>query len=108
MTDVSTFLAFVGGVAFGAVIMGVLVGSIAHSNYERYLSMKATAFGIEEQLLDALEGNTERRWLLVAEGADEPEVVSVPMGSGYEAQIATSKLSEGTRIIKIDDMDEEE
>ena len=75
MSDVSVFVAFVGGVVFGALIMGVFVGSIAHTNFEKYTAMRATAFGLEEMLLDALEGNTDKQWMMVAEGGADPIVV---------------------------------
>ena len=70
MTDITLFVAFVAGVVFGSLIMAVIVGSIAHSNYEKYLSMKATAFGLDQQLIDCYEGRTDRQWQMRSDGMD--------------------------------------
>jgi hypothetical protein len=58
------------GAALGALIMGVFMGSVAHQNYEKYLLVKAQAFGLEEMLLDAYEGNDERHWKMTSKGVD--------------------------------------
>lgn len=63
------------GVFLGGAGVGIFMGTIAHNNFEKYKSMKRTAFGLEEQLLDCLEGNTDRRWMMVADGAEDPYVV---------------------------------
>ena len=63
------------GLLLGATVMGVFMGTVAHTNYEKYREMKALAFDFEEKWLDALEGNTDRQWMLRAEGAEDPYVV---------------------------------
>ena len=63
------------GLCLGAVVMGVFMGTVAHNNFEKYREMKALAFDFEEKWLDALEGNTDRQWMLRAEGAEDPYVV---------------------------------
>ena len=68
-------LAAILGLVIGAVIMGVFMGTVAHNNYQKYLEMKALAFDFEGKWLDALEGNTDRMWILRGEGAADPYVV---------------------------------
>ena len=75
--SVDMWWGFAAGAALGALIMAVWMGTIAHSNYEKYLAMKAQAFGLEEQLLDCLEGNVERKWMMIADTVAEPKVKRV-------------------------------
>ena len=60
----------IAGFLLGGVIAGVWIGTIAHTNYEKYMSMKKTAFGLEEMLLDAYEGNTDKMWMMRTDGVD--------------------------------------
>ena len=68
-------IGLIGGLLLGAIVMGVFMGTVAHNNYQKYLEMKALAYDFESKWLDALEGNTDRMWMLKGEGAEDPYVV---------------------------------
>jgi len=90
------------GLLMGATIMGVFMGTVAHNNYEKYKEMKHLAFEFEEKWLDALEGNTDRQWLLRAEGAEDPYIVRGRPDLEERREKATSKLSEDAEEDVID------
>ena len=87
-------IALIGGLLLGATIMGVFMGTVAHQNYEKYRATKALAFEFEENWLDALEGNTDRRWVMRADGAEDPYVVRGRPDLDEAREKASSKLSE--------------
>jgi hypothetical protein len=86
------------GLLLGATVMGVFMGTVAHTNYEKYRAMKILAFDFEEKWLDALEGNTDRMWMLKAEGAEDPYVIR---GRPDIQQKPSSELSEDTDTIDL-------
>ena len=69
------FYGFAVGAAAGAVIMAVWLGNVAHVNYEKYRTEKAKVYALDQHLLDVLEGNTELHWMMVGEGAEDPQVI---------------------------------
>ena len=69
------FYGFAVGAAAAAIIMAAVLGNVAHVNFEKYRTQKARVYALNQQLLDALEGNTELHWMMTAEGAEEPRVV---------------------------------
>ena len=81
------------GLLLGATVMGAFMGTVAHNNYQKYLTMKHLAFEMEENWLDALEGNTDRRWMLRADGAEDPYVVRGRPGEPRHPQNASSEDS---------------
>jgi hypothetical protein len=82
------------GLLLGATVMGVFMGTVAHGNYEKYREMKALAFDFEEKWLDALEGNTDRQWMMRVDGAEDPYVVRGRPDLEEARQKASSRLSE--------------
>jgi hypothetical protein len=82
------------GLLLGATVMGVFMGTVAHTNYEKYRDMKALAFEFEEKWLDALEGNTDRQWMMRADGAEDPYVVRGRPDLEKAREKASSRLSE--------------
>jgi len=82
------------GLLLGATIMGVFMGTVAHNNYDKYREMKGLAFEFEEKWLDALEGNTDRRWMLRADGAEDPYVVRGRPDLAERQERQSSQLSE--------------
>jgi hypothetical protein len=82
------------GLLLGATVMGVFMGTVAHGNYEKYRDMKAVAFQMEQRWLDALEGNTDRQWVMRADGAEDPYVVRGRPDLEEARQKASSRLSE--------------
>jgi hypothetical protein len=92
--DIQLAIGLVLGLLLGATVMGVFMGTVAHSNYEKYLEMKALAFDLEEKWLDALEGNTDRQWMMRADGAEDPYVVRGRPDLEEAREKASSRLSE--------------
>jgi hypothetical protein len=82
------------GLLLGATVMGVFMGTVAHSNYEKYLNVKGIAFDLEEKWLDALEGNTDRQWMMRADGAEDPYVVRGRPDLAKAQEKRSSRLSE--------------
>ena len=81
------------GLLLGATVVGVFMGTLVHEHYEKYKEMKALAFDFEEKWLDALEGNTDRQWILRAEGAADPYVVRGRPDLQRERERSASSLS---------------
>ena len=98
------FIIFAAGASLGATIMTIFMGIVAHANYEKYQEMKRFAFDFEEKWLDALEGNTDRRWMLMADGAEDPYVVRGRPELERRREKSTSQLSE-SRAVVYDDPD---
>ena len=96
--EVDVALAAVMGLVIGSVVTGVFLGNLAHQNYEKYLRMKALAFDFEGKWLDALEGNTDRMWILRGEGAEDPYVVR---GRPDIHEKASSEVSEDTDVVDL-------
>ena len=92
------------GLFLGGAGVGIWIGTIAHANYEKYREMKSLAFDFEEKWLDALEGNTDRRWMLMADGAEDPYVVRGRPELERRREKSTSQLSE-SRAVVYDDPD---
>ena len=86
------------GLLIGGAGVGISMGVVAHNNYQKYLAMKALAFQFEENWLDALEGNTDRRWIMRADGAEDPYVVRGRPDMDEARQRASSQLSEEDAI----------
>jgi hypothetical protein len=82
------------GILLGATVMGVFMGTIAHAQYEKYLNVKGIAFDLEEKWLDALEGNTDRQWMMRADGAEDPYVVRGRPDLAKAQEKRSSRLSE--------------
>ena len=70
MNDLPTFAAFAIGAILGALIMGVWMATVAHDNFVKYQMEKAKVFALDQQLLDALEGNVDRHWQMVTNGTE--------------------------------------
>ena len=71
MSDVSVFAAFAAGSFMGALAMAVFMSLIVHRHYENYLAMKATAFGLDQQVTHLMEGREPPHWQTRQGGVDD-------------------------------------
>ena len=89
------------GLCLGAVIMGVFMGSIAHQNFEKYQHAKMMAMDFESKWLDALEGNTDRMYILKADGGEDPYIIRGRPDQQARRERASSALSEDDDAIDL-------
>ena len=118
MTDVGTFVAFSAGALLGATIMAIWMGTIAHSNFEKYRAMVAVAFELEQTIIHLEHEVYPEHWILQAEGAADPVVVrgrpdlqrSIAIAD-HEAEWVEEPLKSeprGSHVIKIESELEED
>jgi hypothetical protein len=104
-------LAGIFGLLIGFLIMGVLLGNVAHNNYQKYLTMKTAAFHHEQQWMDALEQAVPKQFMMVAEGAEDPVVIRGRPDIAERQERASSGVSwddpdVSSHIIKLSDLDD--
>lgn len=89
------------GLLLGATVMGVFMGTVAHNNYEKYRTWKALAYDFEGKWLDALEGNTDRMYILKAEGGEDPYITRERPDIAARRERASSALTEDPDAIDL-------
>ena len=68
-------IGLIAGFLFGGVIAGVWIGTIAHTNYEKYRAMVTVAFELEQTITHLENVAYPQHWVLEAEGGADPVVV---------------------------------